>query len=367
MLPQRYGYPALVSPFAGVVAHAETGNISVVGPSFNTGWNRTGETEGYKWYSPHKVPRLFPLAWQDGFNNSWGWLNITLPTIAMFPPIDFLWRIVAAPVRAITGSNDPTFYPADDVPFRFFGLTGGYSHMNLPNDYLDLLFNGPQFDAIIGSLLAYIVINGSETTTAISEEEFVDDPNAFFLQGSFYVGDRFVSSGMLRHSRSDLGFDVGFDDIADPFTVRGELNFWEYAGSFRYDLTGGDIRLYPQAGYGLSWYRIENVTTVGVPIDPEDSPWVRQPSVFPFENLLPNTWHAGVGAEWLILKSYANPPKGIDVSILGEWTWYTNNLGLDVTDLDLELLVLLGTTAANLPSDRWISRTEWKLGLTVSF
>ncbi len=367
MLPLRFGYPALVSPFAGVVAHAETGNIAVVGPSFNSGWNRPGETQGYRWYAPHKVPRLFPLAWQDGFMNSWGWLNITLPTLIMFPPIDFLWRIVAAPIRALIGIDDPTFYPSDQVPFRFFGLTGGYSHMNLPDDYIDLLFNGDQFREIIGSLVTYIVVNGSENTVAVGEGEFVDDPNAFFLQGSFYVGDRFVTTGMIRHSRSDLGLSLEFNDIPEPWTLEGELNFWEYSGTFRYDVTGGDIRLFPQAGYGLSWYRIENVTTVVGPLDPSDSPWVRQPSIFPFENLLPNTWHAGLGAEWIVLKSYATPPKGIDASILVEWTYYTNNLGLDVSGLDLPLLVMLGRTAADLPRDRWVGRNEWKLGLTLSF
>jgi hypothetical protein len=66
-------------------------------------------------------------------------------------------------------------------------------------------------------------------------------------------------------------------------------------------------------------------------------------------------------------QDYGTPPGGIDFSVRGEWTLCTNDLGLDVSDLPLETLVLLGNTAEDLPQSRWITRNEWKLGATLSF
>ena len=85
VLPLRWGYPVAESPFAGIVAHAETGNLAVVGPAFNAGWNRAGASAGFALYSPNKFDWFVPLGWQDGFQNELGWANLTLPTFVMPP------------------------------------------------------------------------------------------------------------------------------------------------------------------------------------------------------------------------------------------------------------------------------------------
>ena len=365
VLPVRFGYPAIESPFAGVVSHAETGNLAVLGPAFNAGWNRAGESEGFSAYDPNKVPRLFPLQWQDNFINSWGWLNLTAPTIAMFPPIDLLWRVVALPFRALLQNQDPTFYPVERLPLRYLGLGSGYSRMSYSSDaYTELLINETQFDELLLRIALHGLINGSEETQVTALEDFADPGQSAYFLLSFFVGDRFVSENALRHSRSDIGVVARYTD-SPPLDIRGDLNFWEYTGSFRYDLTTGSIRLFPKAGYGLSWYRIENVAADGDPFEDPDSEWIRKPAFF--ENLLPNTWHAGAGLEWIVLKNYATPPKGIDLSLRIEWTWYTNKLGLNVSDLPLETLIEIGVPAEDLPSNRSVSRSELRIGATLSF
>jgi hypothetical protein len=50
LLPVRWGYPATASPFAGVVAHAETGNLSPMGPMSQPHWNRPGSEGGSQNY-----------------------------------------------------------------------------------------------------------------------------------------------------------------------------------------------------------------------------------------------------------------------------------------------------------------------------
>jgi hypothetical protein len=46
LLPIRSGFPAAESPFAGIVAHAETGNLAPFTVTYNGGWNRNGAAGG---------------------------------------------------------------------------------------------------------------------------------------------------------------------------------------------------------------------------------------------------------------------------------------------------------------------------------
>ena len=248
---------------------------------------------------------------------------------------------------------------------KHLGLGSGYSRMSYSSDaYTELLINETQFDELLLRIALHGLINGSEETQVTALEDFADPGQSAYFLLSFFVGDRFVSENALRHSRSDIGVVARYTD-APPLDIRGDLNFWEYTGSFRYDLTTGSIRLFPKAGYGLSWYRIENVAADGDPFEDPDSEWIRKPAFF--ENLLPNTWHAGAGLEWIVLKNYATPPKGIDLSLRIEWTWYTNKLGLNVSDLPLETLIEIGVPAEDLPSNRSVSRSELRIGATLSF
>lgn len=355
VLPVRFGYPASVSPFAGIVAHAETGNLAILGPAFSTGWNRTGAVAGFSDYAPHKIPRIFPIGVQDRFHNSWGFFNV-IALAAVLPPIDVIWPIPSAVASAVTRRQDPTFYPQDRLPARFLGLGAGVSRMRIPTDFLDLAINDPQFDEVLGSILDYILANGDSTSQVIDEGEIMDVASAPYGTLTFFLGSRFASENMLRHSRSAVGLRIQFDNIDQPYALDGDVNLWEYAGSLRYNLTTGNLQLYPKAGYGVSRYRLEGLGAAAQPLPTPDTRWVTK-----------WTWHAGGGLELITIKSYAPPPQGVDLSLRGEWTVYSHNLGLDLADLPLETLVLLGRGANDLPRDRRVTRSEWKLGVTVSF
>jgi hypothetical protein len=283
----------------------------------------------------------------------------------MFPPIDFLWRIVAAPFRAVTQDQDPTFYPVERLPLRYVGLEVGYSYMNYPTDpYVELLYNEQQFAELLATILIYPLITGSDSTTITGLADVLDPGESAFFLVSLYMGDHFVTENSLRHSRSSIGVTATYSDVP-PMDIRGDLNFWEYSGTFRYDLKSGAFRLFPKAGYGLSWYRIEGLSANGEPFQQPDSDWIRKPGFF--ENLLPNTWHAGAGLEWIVIRNYSTPPKGIDFSLRMDFTWYTNKLGLELEDTPLELLIDIGLGAEDLPKNRWVGRSEFRIGGTVSF
>jgi hypothetical protein len=355
LLPVRFGYPASESPFAGIVAHAETGNLSILGPAFSTGWNRAGASAGFADYQPHKVPRLFPLGVQDAFRNSWGFFNV-FAALTVLPPVDFAWRILAAPVRLLIGRQDPTFYPQENIPFRFFGLTGGISTQPIPLDFLELAITEDQFDDVLLSILDFQLTRGDTTSVVVGEEEFADNATVPYYQLSFFIGPQFVSENVLRHSRSRLGLRVRWSDITDVYELSGLLNLWEYAGSLRHNFATGNFLPYAKLGYGISGYRLEGLTGSDGPLPTPNSRWI-----------VKWTWHVGAGVELVTIRNYSAPPGGIDVSLRGDWTMYLHGLGLEVGNLPIQTLALLGRSASDLPRDRWIARHEWRLGLTLGF
>jgi len=200
-----------------------------------------------------------------------------------------------------------------------------------------------------------------------SSGDRVDNYVAPLIQIQFFIGNRFTTTNTIKHSRPQMGFSANFSDIQDPFVLSGELNLWEYLGSLRYSILTGSVQPYAKGGYGISWYRLENVSTNGKPLDDPNSEWVRKPSIIPPKHLLPNTWHGGLGFEFIIVKSYAQIPRGIDVSISAEWLWLTNKLGLDFVGTDIETLIGLGVDPDDLPRERWVGRNQFNFLLTLSF
>ena len=372
ILPLRFGYPAVESPFAGVVPHVETGNLSVLGPAFNSGWNQTGETAHYALYDPNVLPRFFPTDWQDELVNSYGWLNLTLPTVSLLPPFDLIWRGFLAPVRLPLEARHPKYLPQEEIPYRFFGVGAGLAVHHITPDYLDLVYNTEQFYPLVTALVGYLAENNvPETAVALPSQDFADDAWSAQYQVAFFIGKRFTSENTLRHSRSTLRSVTEFSgvpDPIDPLQTRGELNMWEYAGSLRYNVSTGALQPYLKAGYGLSWYRVENVTVGGDTLDVPDSPWIRRPSVFPFHNLLPNTWHFGAGLELVAVRSRTPAlPGGLDFSVKLDWTLYTHDLGVKIENLPLAELISLGVAVEDLPRSRRMWRNAGALTATISF
>jgi hypothetical protein len=352
VLPIRWGYPATQSPFAGVVPHAETGNVSVVGPSYNGGWNRIGAARGYQDYVPHKFSWMLPTTWQDGFANNLGWLNLTGPTLIVLPPLDLLWRVVLAPFRSAFGTQDPILHPRDDIPYRFVGVVPfGISWMVLNDgDWVNLFINEVQTDEIV-----------ERVTDAVEAADTIVGGVSSFIDGvvgyaeiNLYLGRRFASENTLRHGRLGIGLDILLPTAAEDFELRGELNFWEYSGGIRYNLSTGGVIPFVKGGYGLTWYRVEDAATNGVPLINPNGPWVTQ-----------FAWHFGVGLEWVPIRSFAPIPKGIDLGVRGDALLYSHKLGIDrVSGVPLFFVSEQGMALEGGPT---VHRPVLNLAVTISF
>jgi hypothetical protein len=306
---------------------------------------------------------MFPTTWQDGFANNLGYLNLTLPTLVVLPPFDFLWRVIAAPFRALFKTQNPIYQAGENIPYRSMGLQVlAMSHMVADADFVSLFRNERQVNDI-GARLGDAVIRADSVVG--QELEFVDDITLEYAEISLYLGRRFASENTLRHGRAIMGVDVAFPSIGETFQLRGDLNFWEYSGSIRYSLTTSSLMPFIKGGYGVSWYRVENANTNGDPLPQPDGPWVRRPTIKDLSTFLPNTWHIGGGFEWVPLKSSGSLPRGIDLGIRAEALLYTHSLGLEIE------AVIPTTSGFNISAGRAtspnITRPVYNLALTISF
>lgn len=345
VLPLRWGYPATRSPFAGIISHAETGNLAPLGPAYNDGWNRVGPTLDYADFSPHWVESIFPLGWQDNFLNSWGFLNLTLPTLASLPPFDFLWQVVGAPVRLLVRRQLPTYYPGETMQSRLAGVTGGISLPFFSDDFVFLLTGPAQFEEIAAL--------ERDTLSAVRNRrvEVVAAPVAQF---NFYVGV-FKSENMVQRVRTRLRADLADVTTNEVTPLSGGLDFWEYAGSLRYNLLSGAWLPFVKVGYGLSWYRVTDAAIAGEPLEDGTLEWVRRPSLLPPRHLFPNTWHVGAGFELIPVRSFAPLPWGIDVGLRADYGVFLHKLGLGRPLLATDL------------QDFAVSRGAASFQLTLSF
>jgi hypothetical protein len=361
VLPIRWGYPATESPFSGVLENFDTGNVAPAGPSFNPGWNAAGPAPGFDTYDPHMMPSVFPLGFQDSFRNDLGFLNLTVPVLINLPPLDFLTRIAAYPFKLAFSRRDPVYYPKDGVPFRFVGISSGLSTQIFDDDFSALSVNPQQYDEFVTRFITHLVESGFDTTTTlVGGGDFKTNSERPFLQVAFYIGGHFASENTVRNTRSTFGFSAEFNNIP-PYRYSAEINYWEYAGSLRYSLTTTRFQPFVKAGYGWSWYRVENATANGEAFDTPESDWIEPDSIWP------NVLHLGLGFEFIPWKRTGKLPGGADVAFRVEYVWYTEHLGLDLSSIPLSKLELLFPTLGDVPGDNRVSRNDFVLGMTASF
>jgi len=356
LLPVRWGYPATESPFAGIVPHAETGNLAPFGPMFQPHWNRTGSAGGSHSYQPHMFETLFPLGLQDSFDNSWGFLNLTLPVLAGMPPLDFAWRLAAYPFRRVFQRNDAVYFPSESIPSRFVGINGGVTQLTFNDEVGVLLFNGDPGLELLDKILN--LAPGGVNDMTLQKE----NPLAGWWQVNFYLGKGFVTQNTLLHSQSPLGAVIDVKD-GGTLAVDSSFNLWEYAGSFRFNIIHGGFQPYFKLGYGWTWYRVEDISLNGELLDNSTGDWIHEPSFKTLGDMLPNSWHAGAGLEIGIISSLAPFPAGVDVTLVLEANHTQTNLGIE------NWLLLLGEQdlRKNSINSAHLKRWNFSAGLTLGF
>ena len=345
VLPIRWGYPATESPFAGAIAHTDLGNSSVLGPSYSTGWNRSGDASGFQMYSPHTFGPLFRLTLQDNFINNLGYLNLPLSALTALPPFDIGWRLISMPFRSSLGMPDRIFQPKGPIPYRYLSVQlFGVTRTIMGPRLMDLILTSMRRDA--RKNLTKDAFDGDDPVF-LTETPFFR--NFYILHGeiTLYLGERFVSQNWLRFGYPTIGYNFTTPKTNKVSQFRGNLNYWEYLGSLRYNLTTGSLMTFVKAGYGLRWYWLKNVSINGKPFSALNSSRINKLPL----RFLPNTWHLGAGIEWMFLRNIKFSLLSADVSIRGEAVIYRHYFN----------------TAAWTQATRFITEPVFNLALTMGF
>ena len=359
VLPIRWGYPATESPFAGMVVHTDLGNSSVLGPSYNAGWNRSGNIPGFQVYLPHTYGALLGLTWQDNIVNRLGYLNMFRPLLLALHPVYVGWRYGSAFYQGFRYPEARIFQTEGPLPYRFVSLSYGVAYMRMKEHFGDLVLNAKQIHDISERLEDAIRRGGGD----VGEWEWLVEGVYLLNFGVyFYLGERLVSENSLRVGSPVLYYYRELPAINEVFRLRGNLDFWEYSGSLRYNLTTDSFMLFLKGGYGWSKYRLEKVSTNGDPLPEPDGPWNYRPNWKRPLTLLPNTYHIGAGIEWLRRDLGRT---SVDISLRGEvlFHWHSVGSDFDMTYITPSGISLGSTSVAPLN----IKRPVLSLAATIGF
>ena len=192
------------------------------------------------------------------------------------------------------------------------------------------------------------------------------NPKSPVFQLAFYIGDYFATINSLRNSQSEHIITVEFDDI-DPYIYYSEINLWEFSGSFRYNLFLSNLRPYFLGGYSWFWYRLENVKSNGVLFETHQTDWINQPSFDSLSSLLPNSFHLGIGLEWVIIKGFKQFPRGIDLTVRGEYGLFFQKVGVDFSDIESGRVEPLFPTLDDVPDSGTVTRQLVNLVISIGF
>ena len=349
VLPIRWGYPAAESPLAGMVAYTDLGNSSVLGPSYNVGWNRSGDIPGFQVYPLHTYRTLLDLTWQDSIINPLGYLNLPVSLVATLPSVKIIWRPINMLWRAGTDGGKRVFQPKGYIPYRLLGIGPvpplgirpvpplyigpvHFTYMHMSRNFVDLILGlYPMQIRRIGNRLDGVINQGADIVGEASRS--VENIHVRYFEIDFYLGERLVIQNLWCHGSSVIGYDLQLSSN-EVFEIRGDLNFREYSGSLRYNMMKGSFMLFLKGGYGLSWYRLENISTDGELLPNHNGPWINKPDFKRLSTYLPNTGHFGGGIEWVPFQNiFFGSVAGLDIGIRAEGLFYGHCLGIDFDEV----------------------------------
>ena len=355
VLPIRWGYPATESPFvstmADAIAHTNLGNISVLGPSYNAGWNRSGNAPGFQVYSPHTFDSRVRFDLQDNFASDMGFLSLGESLLQMAPPLDIFF------IAFDESKEYQTFLDNESLPQRFLSATLGFTYMFMSQDFGDLILD-EELVRGIGPRLTNAFGQGNHM---IGEQRpSVEDTFMVYGAINFYLGEHLETQNLLRFGSPTFSYNITSPSTED-FQIRGNIAFWEYSGSVRVNRRVGNFMIFAKGGYGWSLYQLENVSTNDELLPDPDSTWINN-------TVLPNTWHFGGGIEWTPLPNFMYfkfLPSGIDISVQGEMLCYKHSLGIDIEGGFRTSSGILIKNVSKI--SQGITRRALNLSLTVGF
>ena len=295
VLPIYWGFPATASTGAGLVQHADLGNIAPPGPAYNDGWNRVGgPTLGRYELRVLRTPMSPTTPWAN-LRNGWGVLNIPLAAWGLMPGYNVA-LIQLTPwmegAKQFVGAPPPRTFTPGKLPRRFTSEGQGLAWQLGGADYASLL---PQHHPAVERLIA--ANPGSAVDQSSVRRVGAFAPNLWF---NLYFGERFALENSYAWSVSRIHYGVRDPGGGPVGRVGGTLKLQELSGGISYAISPDKRRLiepHLRAGYGWTRYSLENISVTGTtePIHGLDGGYL--PPLLPGRKWWPNTLYAGGDVE----------------------------------------------------------------------
>jgi len=351
LLPIRFGYPASPSPGAGLIAHADLGNVAPIGPTYNNAWNRVGDSAGYEHYDLVEQSWMAPMSGLDSFFPRAGFLNAPILYFMLKPPLDLAWRTLALPVRAVVGNRQPTFLPANAPAIRDVSFEVGPMITKVDEDFSALFFTREQFPSIFAGIVGALPPDASN----IGLKTHFGWASAPTYSLVFHLSPRFSTESSLVWYDARVGFD--FTSTGPPVEVRGDFSQFEYLGTLRFNLKTGSFQPYLIYGTGITGYQLKNVTVNDELIDNPTSPKFRPAGRW--WNLGFNETAVGGGVDWHDIRV-----KRVWIGAKVNWTWMYHNIGFERLAA-VEDFPFIGTIVAGTKFSIW--RQQVRMFVTIGW
>lgn len=302
VLPIYWGFPATVSPGAGLVAHTDLGNIAPPGPAYNDGWNRAGgPPQGRYRLRVLRTPVSPTTPWAN-LRNGWGLLNLPLAAWGLMPGYNVaLIQLTPWTEGALqfVGAPPPRTFTPGRLPRRFTSEGQGITLGIGGGDYGQLL---PQRDPAIAQLLA--ANPGSTVDGRSIRHEASPGPSLWF---NLYFGDRLALENSYAWSVDRVRYRIAGPDGRTIGGVGGALKLAELDGGLSYSLVAqraGFLDTHVRAGYGWTRYSVEDVRLNGGQASLGGVHGGYLPPLLPGSKWWPNTLYAGADVELFSARSH---------------------------------------------------------------
>ena len=302
VLPIYWGFPATVSPGAGLVAHTDLGNIAPPGPAYNDGWNRAGgPPQGRYRLRVLRTPVSPTTPWAN-LRNGWGLLNLPLAAWGLMPGYNVaLIQLTPWTEGALqfVGAPPPRTFTPGRLPRRFTSEGQGIALGIGGGDYGQLL---PQRDPAIAQLLA--ANPGGSVDGRSVRHEASPGPSLWF---NLYFGDRFALENSYAWSVDRVRYRIAGPDGRAIGSVGGTLKLAELDGGLSYSLVAqraGFLDTHLRAGYGWTRYSVEDVRLNGGQSSLGGVHGGYLPPLLPGPKWWPNTLYAGADVELFSARSH---------------------------------------------------------------
>jgi len=289
LLPIRWGYPAMESLGAGMVKHADLGNIALLTPTYHPTWNRIGPSRRHGEYRLRvlRTP-VSPTSPWSALQSGWGVFNAPLAAWGLMPGYNVallqLMPWVAGTMNFL-GAPPARTYTSGRLPRRFTNAGQGV--------FVD--FGGRDFAATLPRADAP-TSSDPRGTVAMKRAPRVGSRLWFDLS----LTERLALENTFAWSASAVSYQLSDVAAAGPPTVRGRLSMRQLTGGLRYtvqSVSDQAVQLYFRAGYGWLSYHTDQMQADSVALAASTVRGGYLPPILPSHHWWPNTWYGGAGIE----------------------------------------------------------------------